>query len=286
MRWKIIGFVSITLLGGAIAAAIRYGTIRWQAETKALHTELEAARRPVSPSSYDPAELAGLPEPVQRYFRAVLKEGQPLVAAVKLTHTGTFNMSESGEQWQPFNSSQRVTTRRPGFVWDARIELAPALPIFVYDAYVAGAGALTAQPLGLLTVMEQPNTPELAQGELMRFLAEAVWYPTALLPSQGVVWQAIDDRQASATLTDGTTTARLVFQFDEQGLIEGVYAEGRYRAVAGTPVATPWQGRFWEYEWRDGMLIPLEGEVGWLLEDGLHLYWRGRIQRAEYEYAS
>ncbi|MCB0153660.1 MAG: hypothetical protein KDF65_02605, partial [Anaerolineae bacterium] len=187
--------------------------------------------------------------------------------------------------WQPFTSSQRVTTCRPGFVWNARIELAPALPIFVYDAYVAGAGALTAQPLGLLTVMEQPNTPELAQGELMRFLAEAAWYPTALLPSQGVVWQAIDDRQASATLTDGATTARLVFQFDEQGLIETVRSERRYRNVEGVPVATPWQGRFWEYAWRDGLLIPLEGEVGWLLQGELKLYWRGQIQHLAYEYA-
>jgi len=284
MRWKIIGVVILTL-GAVMAGALLYGAKRWQTKTKALHAELEAARLPLAPQAYDPAELAGLPEPVQRYFRAVLKEGQPLVAAVNLTHTGTFNMSESGEQWQPFTSNQRVITRRPGFVWDARIQLAPALPIFVYDAYVAGAGALTAQPFGLLTVMEQPNTPELAQGELMRFLAEAAWYPTALLPSQGVVWQAIDDRQAEATLTDGPTTAKLVFQFDEQGLIEGVSAEGRYRNVAGVPVATPWQGRFWEYEGRDGMLIPLEGEVGWLLQGELKLYWRGRIQRAEYEYA-
>lgn len=30
------------------------------------------------------------------------------------------------------------------------------------------------------------NTPELARGELMRFFAEAAWYPTALLPNQGL----------------------------------------------------------------------------------------------------
>lgn len=41
---------------------------------------------------------------------------------------------------------------------------------------------------------------DLAEGEFMRFFAEAAWYPTALLPSQGVRWQAVDAHTASARL--------------------------------------------------------------------------------------
>ncbi len=284
MWWKIIAIVIIVLVV-VIAGAILYGAKRWQASTKKLQARMEAAQTSPAPKTYDPRELEDLPLPVQRYFRAVLKEGQPLITSARVEHTGTFNMSETGEQWQPFHSTQRVITRRPGFVWDARIKMAPAMPVFVHDAYVAGEGVLRAKLFGLITVMEQPSTPELAQGELMRFFAEAVWYPTALLSSQGVVWEAIDDSQAGATLSDGATTVTLVFHFDEQGLIDTVRAEGRYRDVNGTQVATPWQGRFWDYEWRDGMLVPLSGEVGWLLEEGLHLYWRGHIEQVEYEYA-
>jgi hypothetical protein len=245
---------------------------------------MDASRVPIVPKSYDPSELEALPAPVQRYFHAVLKEGQPLVAAVSVEHAGTFNMSESGEQWKPFRSTQRVVTRRPGFVWDARIRMAPAMSVHVHDAYVRGQGILTAKLFGLLTVMKQPNIPELAHGELMRFFAEAAWYPTALLPSQGVAWEAIDDNQARATLSDDTTVT-LVFQFDDNGLISSVRSEGRYREVDGELVATPWQGRFWGYKLRDGMLIPLDGEVEWLLPEGPKPYWRGRIQRIEYEYA-
>ncbi len=284
MWLRVVVFV-IAVLAFVITAAILYGASRWKSETGKLHAKMEAARVLITPESYDPRELEGLPAPVQRYFRAVLKEGQPLVAAVSVEHTGTFNMSETGEQWRPFKSTQRVITQRPGFVWDARIRMAPAMNVFVHDAYVAGEGVLTAKLLGLLTVMEQPSTPELAQGELMRFFAEGAWYPTALLPSQGVVWEAVDDTQASATLSDGTTTVGLVFQFDAQGLISSVRSDARYREVDGVHVATPWQGRFWDYELRDGMLIPLEGEVAWLLEEGPRTYWRGHVQRIEYEYA-
>jgi hypothetical protein len=283
MWWKLI-LATIIAVVFMVGGALLYGMKRWQTKIEALQAEMEAAQTPVSPKTYDPAELENLPLPVQRYFRTVLKEGQPLITAARVEHTGTFNMSETGEQWQPFTSTQRVTTRRPGFVWDARIRLAPGVDIFVVDAYVQGEGLLTARPFGLLTVMDQPNTPELAQGELMRFLAEAVWYPTALLPSQGVVWEAVDDSQARATLTDGSVTVILLFHFDAQGFIDTVSAEGRYRQVEDAQVATPWQGRFWDYQQRDGMLVPLAGEVGWQLESGPKPYWRGRFERVEYEY--
>jgi hypothetical protein len=284
MWWKVI-VVAVVVLTFVITLAIIYGTSRWQSVTRGLHAGMEAARVPITPKSYDPNELEGLPAPVQRYFHAVLKEGQPLVTAVSVEHTGTFNMSESGEQWKPFRSTQRVVTRRPGFVWDARIRMAPAMNVHVHDAYVRGQGILTAKLFGLLTVMKQPNSPELAHGELMRFFAEAAWYPTAFLPSQGVFWEAIDDNQARATFNDGTAGVTLVFQFDDNGLISSVRSDGRYREVDGEFVATPWQGRFWNYELRDGMLIPLDGEVEWLLPEGSKPYWRGRIQRIEYEYA-
>ncbi len=282
MWWKVIAIVLVVLVF-ILAMAILAGAYRWRSDMRELHARMEAARVPIAPTSYDPRELEGLPAPVQRYFRTVLTEGQPLVVAVSIEHTGTFNMGETTERWKSFSSTQRVVIQRPGFIWDARIRIAPGMTAHVHDAYIAGEGVLTAKLFGLLTIMKQPSTPELAHGELMRFFAEAAWYPPALLPSQGVTWEAIDDSQASASLTDGTVTVKLVFHFDAQGLISSVRSDGRYRVVDGVQVAAPWQGRFWGYEMQDGMLVPLYGEVEWLLSDGPKPYWRGRIQRIQYE---
>jgi len=118
----------------------------------------------------------------------------------------------------------------------------------------------------------------------MRFLAEAAWYPTKLLPGDGLSWEAIDETSARATLTDGDTTVELVFTFDEQGMISSVRSAARYREVNGTLVATPWEGRFWNYQENGGMLIPTEGEVAWLLPEGDKPYWRARIEQIEYEF--
>ncbi|MGQ9926406.1 MAG: DUF6920 family protein [Chloroflexaceae bacterium] len=102
---------------------------------------------------------------------------------------------------------------------------------------------------------------------------------------QGVAWEATDDTRAAATLRDGATrSVRLVFHFDAHGLINSVYADDRYRDVNGVLTATPWQARYWDYQVRDGMLVPLQGEVAWLLPQGPQPYWRGRIERVRYDY--
>ena len=280
---KILIIVFVVVVS-AVAAVVVYGALRWKAGTRELRARLEAGQIPMKPEVFAFRDLEGLPAPVQRYFRTVLKEGQAMVSSVRAQHRGTFNMGETHEQWKPFTSDQRVMIQRPGFYWDARITMMPGLTVRVHDAYVAGEGILHAAVLGLFSVVNLRGTREVAEGELMRFLAEAAWYPTALLPSQGVRWDAEDARSARATLVDSSVTVTLLFSFHEDGTIETVRAEARGRAVGDHIIPTPWQGRFWNYQQREGMLVPLDGEVAWLLSEGPKPYWRGRLTEIAYEF--
>lgn len=281
---KDLFFIGLALVAGLIAA-LSFGSYRWNAGTRELRKRLYAARLPVKPAVVDFRELLGLPAPVQRYFRAVLKEGQPMAAGIHVQHRGTFNMGETAAKWKPFTSDQKVVTQRPGFDWDGRIAMMPGVPVCVHDAYVAGEGTLQASLLGLFPLVSLHGAGDVAEGELMRFFAEAAWYPTALLPSQGVSWEGVDDRSAYGTLTEGTISLTMRFTFNEQGFIDTVRAEARGRTVGDKIIPTPWQGRFWNYEERGGMLVPLEGEVAWLLPEGPKPYWRGRITGIAYESA-
>ena len=279
-KWlAIIGILIVVCIG----LAVLYGSDRWQSETDSLRAKLTSGRRIIKPKIYDQKEIEDLPAPVQRFFQTVLKDGQPIVAVVKLSQQGQFNMSETESKWSPFTATQLVTTQHLGFDWDARIQMAPGVNAFVHDTYLLGEGSLHASLLGLFTVADVRGTPEANQGELLRFFAEAAWYPTALLPSQGVRWEAINDISARATLTDGAATVSLVFQFNAEGTIATVRAEARYRDKL---TAMPWGGRFWEYSACNGMLIPLEGEVGWEYPEGTRLYFKGRTTEIHYEFAS
>jgi len=150
-----------------------YGAYRWNSETQELRARLEAARSPVRIQTVDFRELEDLPAPVRRYFRLVLQDGQPIVAGVRVKHEGAFNMGETDDQWKPFTSDQRVVAQPPGFDWNGRVAMMPFLPVRVHDAYVAGEGILHAALFGFFTVVDMRGTRDVAEGELMRFFAEA-----------------------------------------------------------------------------------------------------------------
>jgi hypothetical protein len=290
MTWLLWLGLVLCLLAVAAVGLSAYGSNRWTDATRTLTRRLEAARidekvRPPSPARFDSRELEGLPAPVQRYFRAVLKDGQPIIAAVTVELAGTFNLSATGEQWKPFTSRQRVVTRRPGFLWDAQVAMLPGVPVRVVDGYIAGEGLLHAAVLGLFTVADLYGGGEIARGELMRFFAEMAWYPTALLPSQGVRWDAIDDASANATIVDGPLTLTLLFKFNEAGLITSARAEARGAMVGKEMVKIPWEGSWSDYQARDGMMVPVTGEAAWLRPEGRKPYFRGTLTSVTFEFS-
>jgi len=284
VTWTEAIVLAFVLLATVAVGLTACGASRWANVANALLGRIEAARRPPCPGPYTARELEGLPLPVQRYFRTALTEGQAFITAVRVEHTGMFNLSTSAEHWAAFTSRQRVVTRGPAFLWDARIAtVVPGLTVRVLDGYVCGEGILRAAVLGLFAVARLGGGGELARGELMRFLAEAAWYPTALLPSQGVRWEAVDDFSAKATLVDGPLALTLLFGFNDAGLIDLVRAEARGAMVGKEIVMLPWECRLSDYQVCDGMTMPITGEAAWIRPEGRRPYFRGTITSLAYE---
>ena len=289
MTWLLWLGLVLCLLVVVSAGLAAYGAKRWNDTARTLIHRLDAARiddQAEPPQRYDSRELEGLPAPVQRYFRVALQEGQPFITAATVNVAGTFNLSATGEQWKPFTSEQRVVTRRPGFLWNARIAMLPGLTVRVVDSYIAGKGLLHAAILGLFTVAEVGGGGEIARGEFMRFFAEAMWYPTALLPSQGVQWEAVDDTSAKATIVDGPLTLTLLFRFNNAGLIGSFRAEARGAMNGKGMVMHPWEGNWSNYQTRDGMTVPFTGEVAWIKPEGRRPYFLGTVTSLTYGFSS
>ena len=291
MTWLLWLGVTLGVLALAAVGLTAIGERRWAGAMRALQVSLEAGRvdgKPGGaspPTRYDARELDGLPAPVQRYFRTVLKDGQPMISAVTIDIAGTFNMSPTGEQWKPFTSRQRVVTRRPGFLWDAKISMLPGVTVRVVDSYIVGNGLLHATVQGLFTVADMRGDGEIARGEFMRWFAEVAWYPTALLPSQGVRWEAVDDHSANATMVDGPLSLTLLFRFNDAGLMGSFRAEARGGMVANEMVMAPWEGIWSNYQTRDGVQVPFTGEVAWMRPEGRKPYFVGTVTSLTFEFS-
>ena len=282
LTWTALGFGLVVAAGFGLVA---FGSSRWAGATQTQMAKLEAARLTMPAGRYDARELEGLPAPVQRYFRSVLKNGQPFIAAATFELAGTFNMSPTGEQWKPFTSTQQAVVHRPGFLWNGSVAMFPSVAAHVHDSYIAGQGRLHGVILGLFTVADVQGGGEIARGELMRYFAEAIWYPTALLPSQGVHWAAVDESSANATLVDGPINLTLKFRFDEAGLVTTVHADARGAGVGKDMVMLPWECSASNYELRAGMMVPKRAEAAWLRPEGRKPYFIGNLTSLAYEWS-
>jgi hypothetical protein len=228
-------------------------------------------------------EVEDLPSPVKRYFHHVLKNAQPMITKVFLSQDGGFRAKPEMTEWSAMKAVQYFTSMPKAFVWDAQISIVPALSINVCDSYINGKGRIKGKFLSLFTLIDAHDKEKLNAGALQRYLAEAVWFPTSLLPSQGILWEEIDHNKAKATVTDAGVTVSLEFGFNEQGEVISVYTPGRYREVNGTYELTPWKGRFSNYIEVDGYRIPSEGEVEWHLKDKIYPYWKAKLVEVRYE---
>jgi hypothetical protein len=275
----------VLALVGAIIGVVLVSRARLAQRHQRLADDLIADAEPPTDEPFGHDHLTDLPAPVQRYFETVLTEGQPYVETARIRQDGQLRMGEDDGSWKPMTATQTVSVTPPGFVWDAQVEMAPLLPVSVVDSYSDGEGTLRAKLLSLVTVADDGPSPEMDEGELSRYLAEAPWYPTALLPESGVEWEPVGDTAARATLTDDDTTVSMVFRFDDEHRIERVVAEDRPMATDDGYERATWTGQFRDYERRDGMLVPTAGEVAWNLPEGDRTYWRATMTAFDYRFA-
>ncbi|WP_423747155.1 DUF6544 family protein (plasmid) [Haladaptatus sp. SPP-AMP-3] len=279
IRVRLGAVIAFALAAVAAAiAAVALGNRRIEDEIETHVDELLSDSEPRD-GRFSRDDIEDLPAPVRRYFTHVLEDGQPHVQVVRLHQRGEFRLGGPDSAWRPLVADQYVTTRPPGFVWDANIDVLPRVPARVLDCYEGGDGVLRAWLVGGVPVANAGPSPEMDAGELLRYLAEAVWYPTALLPAQGVEWEAIDGRSARATLEHRSASASVVFHFNEHDEIERVTAE-RYRMEDERYES--WTGHFRDYRERNGRRIPVKAEVGWGLPDDVERYWRATIDRIEH----
>jgi hypothetical protein len=283
LKWMLLVSGVIVLIAGI---AIIIGQSREKAKIQRLLGRFKQRKpQPVTGTvRFD--SLEGLPGPVKNYFRHVLVDGQPLIQSAGMRQSGKLRTGITTGKWLPFTASQYINPAGREFLWDAKVELPLAMHIRVLDGYQSGIGSGQVSFLSAFTIFSDSRRPELNSGALHRFLAEAVWYPTALLPQSGVDWQPISDHSALATITDNTITVSLEFRFNEHDEVTGIYSPGRYRRFDDGYKQVPWEGHFRNYiEDQTGIRVPAYGEVGWCVDGEWQAVWKGNLIELHYDLA-
>ena len=198
-------------------------------------------------------ELGGLPEPVQRMFRAAIAPGTPLAATARLQMHGEIKL----RGWTAFRGSE-VITPHVGFIWAVRAGL-----ISGYDRYADGEGEMRWKLLGLLPVV-RASGPDVSRSAVGRVAGEAAWLPTTLLPRFGVRWAADDDRRLTACFQLDAYDLEFHYLLDDQARVQACWFErwgdpdrtGKYALAPFGMEATA-------HRTFSGLTIPSAGRAGW-----------------------
>jgi hypothetical protein len=100
-----------------------------------------ASGRPAVTPSADPTPgftsdmLAGVDEPVRRFFSHAIGDGAALPNGVRMAMSGRIKVG----LWLPFTAEQTLDGR--SFVWRARVGRGPLMPLHVTDRYADAAGS-------------------------------------------------------------------------------------------------------------------------------------------------
>lgn len=229
---------------------------RWDNEGGAREHAVRSLPKPV----VDLAERLGVPEPSSAKL-------------VTFTQSGDMRLGK-GTRRTRFQARQTIDLIKPGFAW--RATAGPFGAISVCDSYDDGAGALDVRLFGRLRLAHMGG-PELAKGEIMRYLAELAWAPDAILLNNSLDWSAIDKRTLCVATGSGAGRGSIRINLDENGRIGSIFAPDRPFTDGRLISERPWSGRFFDYRRHAGRWLPFAAEVGWAIDGWVTNYWRGRI---------
>ena len=119
--------------------------------------------------------------------------------------------------------------------------------------------------------------PELAKGEIMRYLAELPWAPDAILLNRSITWSVVNERTFWVAAGSGFGCGAVRLDLDDDGRVGSIFAPDRPYTHGKLIDERPWSGRFSDYRLQAGRWIPFAAEFSWTVDRNVSNYWRGTI---------
>jgi len=258
----IIGLLVLVLLPGKIRLSLRF---RKQVADMYINSGN------VYDKYFSMDQIYGLPAPVQRYFKYALKTGQPYIETARLKHTGLFKTGLK-KKFISITGEQHFTVQNPQFIWKGAASFFTAV-----DSFIAGSRQLKVALLDLFPVVNGHGST-FNEAELQRWMAESVWFPTNLLPSDMVTWSAIDENTAKLSLCYKAISFHFIVTFSAQGQIIVMETQ---RFMTDKKRET-WICKMSDYKEINNMKIPFTAEAIWKLPTGYYSYAKFTIAKIEY----
>lgn len=217
------------------------------------------------------AHVNHLPQPLQNYLSATGVVGSQYANSIKLNYAGNFKLNENAE-WASMEAVTYVTNEPVSRNWIGEIN-SPMGKMTGLDYYYNGAGKLDIRIVPSVPFMFSDGY-ELSVSELIAYLGELVYNPSACLNSQ-IAWQQVSDYAVKATIEDAGLSVSGIFYFDENYLVTRFESDDRY--FGDTKNKLPWIVYVQDYKIFSGIKIPTTFSAVWIKTEGEYEYINATI---------
>lgn len=227
------------------------------------------------------SEIDSLPIAPQRFFKYSIDNCAVKPAFVRMKQTGEIKTDQS----QPFRKTEAVeyfAVNKNSFVWDADIDIVSFIKMRAVDSFIEGKGNILIKLMSGITITDAKG-PELDSSALFRFFSEAVCFPTALLPSDNVVWKIIDDSSAELTVYYEGIKISAIFYFGQNGEVIKITTRDKYRTTKGGYQKDNFTMYCRDYKKFGSFNVPTYFETEWNLPESNFVYAKINITEIQYD---
>ena len=122
--------------------------------------ELISEAKNIGVMTYSVKDIEGLPDPVQRYFRYALKDGQEYIRFASMKAVGKFRRPLQ-KKWTKMATSQYFITKPLGMIFDAIMKQNSVMWFDVRDKYYRKKGGMFVNILSGFNVLNESDVKEL-----------------------------------------------------------------------------------------------------------------------------
>ncbi len=202
---------NIVLLIGLLCGFVSRGPLSLRSE---FEHDLGRVQPATSQEVLTEADLAALPDPVQRYVRRSGAIGQPRVHNFRATWTGRIR-SDVESQWMHFTAEQLNTFEPPQrfFMMNATMK---GLPVDVLHAFDAGGATMRVKRLSVISKVDLKG-PDLTRAETVTLFNDMCFFAPGALISAAIAWEPVASHTTKARYTQGANTISAELTFNDAG---------------------------------------------------------------------
>jgi hypothetical protein len=217
------------------------------------------------------ADLAPLPEPVQRYLRLAGVVGQPRVHNYRIRFRGRIR-SAPDSAWMPFEADQQSFADEPARLFHMRARMF-GLPVDVFHRLTDGHATMQVKVFGAIP-MADARGPEMDRAETVTLFNDMCLLAPGTLVEPGITWEPIDGHSVRARFTNASQTISAELLFDADGRLSNFVSDDRTRSSPDGKTHTPrrFSTPVRDYRAFGPLTLPAYGEARWRLPEGEFVY--------------